>query len=194
MRQVPLLILLIAFSVSCSNSNDIYKQTLLDYLQIENELKTDLKIKIFLLDVLPDITVADSIKMLQEQYQNEKREKIDSAKKNISHWENTIEKQMKKDNDLIVRALVPGSQERLREAKTELEKAEQWDPDYLNLYNGRSPSEILAKKINASFSFQNPTLTVRQEISAVFVLSPDGRNCYKMVNRESFPYQISLSI
>jgi hypothetical protein len=181
MKQI-LLLLLIVSSISCSNLNDAYKQTVSDYLQTENGIKTDFKIEFQKFEV-SDITVADSVKILQEQYQAEKQKKIETAQKSVQHWKNAIEKQQKKENDLVAKALASRYQKDLEKAKMELEQAENWKSDYVDRYNDHPENEILAKQVDTYFSFQNPKLgqPVRQEMGAMFVLSSDGKQCYKMI-------------
>jgi hypothetical protein len=183
MKQMFLLILLTVCSISCSATNNTYKRTILDYLQTENGVKTDFKIEFKEFDMLPDITIADSINILQNQYQKEILKKVESAQQDVSRWEKAIEKQRKKGDNLVAKTLISGYQEDLKKAKTELDNAEKWQPEYLNRYDGRATTEVLAKKIDAQFSFQNPKLTVRQEISTYFILSPDGGKCYKMIKQ-----------
>ena len=170
MKLPRLFILLIVFLVSCSNPTSNYKQTVLDYLQVEKGVKIDLKIKFSRFYLLPDITVADSIKILEEQYRSEKSKKIEIARKNISRLENDIDEQNRSRNYLITQVLVPRLQEQLKEERDKLVNAEQWRPDYLNRYADKSPGEILAKRIETQFSFQNPKLNSRQELSADFIL------------------------
>lgn len=182
MKQILLPIALVLFATSCAETDNVYKNTVIDYLQTENGIKTDFKIK-FTKFELSDITVADSIKILQEKYQTEKQKKIESAQQSVFHWENAIEKQQKKGNDLVAKTLVSRYQKDLENAKSELEKVENWKADYVDRYNGRSSNEVLSKQVDTYFSFQNPKLAqpVRQEIEAMFLLSPDGTQCYKMI-------------
>lgn len=193
MKISQLYLALILFTVSCSNSTGIYKQTVLNYLQIQNGLNTDLKIKFFQFDICPDITVADSMKILEERYQSEKNRKIEFAQNNITRLEKAIEEQKRKGNNVVAQALLPRYQNNLNDARTELENAEKWRPNYLDRYAGRTPSEKLAKRINTQFSFQNPNMNLRQNVSAFFILSPDGQKCYRMGidQRSGFPYQAS---
>ena len=181
MKQA-LLLLLVVFSSLCSGTNDIYKQTVVDYLQTEDGIKTDFKIEFQKFEV-SDITVADSIKILQEQYQAEKQKRVETAQKSVAHWENAIEKQKKKGDGLVAKTLVSRYQKDLENAKSELEQAENWKVDYVDRYNGRPENEVLAKQVDTYFSFQNPKLAqpVRQELGAVFILSLDGTKCYKMI-------------
>ncbi len=182
MKQVLLSIVLVLFSISCNGIDDVYKNTVVNYLQTEKGMKTDFKIE-FQKFELSNITVADSTRILLEQYQAEKQKKIESAQQSISHWESSIEKHQKKGSSLVAKALVGSSQKELENAKTKLEQAEQWEPDYIHQYANRNSTEIIAKKVDTYFSFQNPQLAqpVRQELGAIFILSPDGTKCHKII-------------
>ena len=197
MNQSLLYLVFILFAVSCSNSTGIYKQTISDYIQIQNGLETDLKIKFSQFDVYPDITVDNSMKILEKRYLNEKSRKIEFAQNNIVRLEKEIEELKSKGNNSwssnwVKYTLLQRYQNNLKDAIADLEKAEQWWPDYMDRYVGRTPSEKIAKRINTQFSFQNPDMNLRQNVSAFFILSPDGRKCYRMeINiRSEFPYQV----
>lgn len=185
MRQILLLTVLTLFAVSCNGTDNVYKNTVLDYLQTENGIKTDFKIE-FTKFELSDITVADSVKILQEQYQIEKQKKIDSAQQSITHWENAILKQKGKGDNLVAKTLVSRYQKDLEKAKAELEQVMHWQADYVKRYDNRSTSEVLAKKADTYFCFQNPQLvqSVRQELGATFILSSNGTQCYKMIKHK----------
>lgn len=182
MRRIFIFAVLALCCASCSGSDSIYKKTVIDYLQTENGITTDFKIEFQRFEV-SDITVADSVKTLQAQYLAEKQKKVETAQNGVAHWESAIEKQQKKGDDLVVKTLIARYQADLEKARIELEQAESWKADYLNRYDGRSDNEILAKRAETYFSFQNPKLgqPTRQEQEAVFILSPDGAQCYKMI-------------
>ncbi|MDR2950285.1 MAG: hypothetical protein LBV71_13905 [Prevotella sp.] len=55
---------------SCSAQSDS-KKAIIDYLQTQNSVRTDLKIEFLSFDT-SDITVSDSISILQTQYESEK--------------------------------------------------------------------------------------------------------------------------
>lgn len=185
MKQILLSLIFILFTTSCTGADNVYKNTVIDYLQTEDGIKTDFKIE-FTKFELSDITVADSLKILQEQYQAEKQKKIESAQQSISHWESAIEKQTKKGNDLVAKTLVARYQKDLEKANEVLHEANEWVADYIHKYENRPSSEVVAKKADTHFSFQNPKLAqpTRQELGAVFILSPDGIQCYKMIKHK----------
>jgi hypothetical protein len=182
MKKVFIFTVMTLLCLSCNGSNSVYKKTIVDYLQTENGIKTDFKIEFQKFEV-SSITVADSVKILQEQYQAEKQKKIELAKQSVSRWQKAIEKQKSKGDNLVAKTLISRYQEDLKKSQSELEQAEQWTADYVKRYNSRPENEILAKQVDTYFSFQNPKLAqpVRQEMGAVFVLSPDGTQCYKMI-------------
>lgn len=45
MKKTILFIALIGFYVSCNGTGDVYKNTVIDYLQTEDGIKTDFKIE-----------------------------------------------------------------------------------------------------------------------------------------------------
>jgi len=182
MRKIIIIMVSALFCASCNSSDNVYKKTIVDYLQTEDGIKTDFKIEFQKFEV-SDITVSDSVKILQEQYQTEKQKKIETAQKSVAHWENAIEKQQKKGDGLVAKTLASRFQKDLENAKSELEQAENWKADYIDRYDGRPGSEVLAKQVDTYFSFQNPKLAqaVRQEMGAAFILSADGTQCYKMI-------------
>ena len=168
--------------LSCSTQSESEK-VIADYLQTENGVKIDLKIEFLELNI-SDITVADSIAILQEYFETERAKKIESAEKSVKHWQESIEKQKGKKNQLVAKALISNSTEKLENAENEFKKAQEWKPDYLNRYESRNSSNVLAKKAESRFSFLNPKLQTKQEMSALFILSADGTQCYKMIKEK----------
>lgn len=181
MRELFILLFFPLVISSCSAQSDS-KKAIVDYLETENGVRTDLKIEFLSFDTF-DITVSDSISILQSQYESEKCKKIESAEKSIAHWKNAIEKQKGKKNQIVVKALISDYSEKLTKAENDLKVTQEWKPDYLNHYNSRNPSDILAKKVESLFSFLNPRLQTRQEINAIFILSADGKKCNKMIKQ-----------
>ena len=176
-----ILLLLFPFVISCSAQSE-YEKVISDYLQIRDEVKTDLKIEFLKMNV-SDITVSDSIQILNNEYQAEKEKRISDAQKSVEHWQNSIEEQKGKKNQLVAKAVIGNAEKRLANAENKLKEAQEWKPDYLNRYESRNPSDILAKKAESRFSFMNPKLQTRQEMNALFILSPDDKQCYKMIKQ-----------
>lgn len=168
--------------VSSCSAQSKYEKVISDYLQTRDDVKTDLKIEFLEMNV-SNITVSDSIAILQEKFEAEKSKKIESAQKSVSHWQNKIQEQGGKKNKVVAKALISDFSERLVRSEHDLKIAQEWQPDYLNRYKSRNTSDILAKKAESRFSFLNPKLQTRQEMTALFIFSADGKQCNSMIKQ-----------
>lgn len=182
MRKLYFILLFPLVWLSCSSSSN-YEKVIIDYLETNKKgVKTDLQIEFLSIDV-SDITIADSISILQKQFETEKAKKIESIQGSISRLQNKIQEQKGKKNQVVAKALISRWEKDLEKYQSELSIAQDWLADYLNRYNSRNTSEILAKKADCKFSFFNPQLQTRQELSALFILSADGSRCNNMVKQ-----------
>lgn len=180
MKKLYFLILFPLVWFSCYSPSN-YEKAIIDYLQTDKKgVKTDLQIKFLSIDV-SDITVADSIAILQQQFEAEKAEKIESIQNTISRLQNKIHEQKGKKNQVVAKSLISRWEKDLDKLQSELTIAQDWQADYLNRYDSRNISETLAKKADCKFSFFNPQLQTRQELSALFILSADGKHCNSMI-------------
>ena len=174
---------------SCSSKTSEYEKTITDYLETKNGVKTDLQIKYSKLDV-SDISVADSISILNKKFEAEKNKKIQSIEQTIKHKEKSIAEQKNKlttakgGNKIVAQSLIYTWEKELQREKILLDETLKWQPDYINKYTDRNPSDILAKKADITLSFFNPRLQTRQEISMFVILSPDGKECYNDIMKE----------
>lgn len=174
---------LTAFLFSCSSPQSEYEKVITDFLETKNGVKTDLQIKYSKLEV-SDISVADSIAILKEQFETERAKKIQSIEQTIKGKEKSIAEQQNKKNRVVANTLIKMWEKELAREKEDLEKAQNWKPDYLNRYETRSSSDILARKADITFSYFNPNLQTRQEMSAWVILSADGKQCYRMQKQQ----------
>lgn len=180
MRTLYFLILFPFVWFSCSSPLN-YEKAIIDYLEIDKKgVRTDLQIEFLSIDV-SDVTVADSISILQKQFEEEKTKKIESAQRSISRLQDKIQEQKGKKNKVVAKPLISRWEKDLEKYQSELTIAQNWKVDYLNRYDSRNSSEILAKEADCKFSFFNPQLQTRQELSALFILSPDGKQCNNMI-------------
>lgn len=178
MNKIYSFIAIISICVSCSTQSE-HEKIISDFLETENGTKTDLQIKYSQLEI-SNVSVGDSIAILQERFEAERAKKIETIEKTIKLKEESIDEQKNSKNKLVASVLIKGWEKELDREKENLEKAKIWKPDYLNRYDSRNVSEILAQKAKATFSFFNPKLQTRQEMSALFILSPDGKRCESM--------------
>ncbi|MFV0591483.1 MAG: hypothetical protein ACK5M7_08865 [Draconibacterium sp.] len=169
---------------SCSSPESKYEKIISDYLQTDKKgVKTDLKIKFLSLSI-GDVFVSDSIAILQERYKQEKSKKVETAQESVTYWEETVGKHQKEGDDWAAKALLENSLSKLEKAKDKLKKANEWEPEYVGRYSDRTPDELLVKKADCSFSFFNPSLQIRQEINAFFIISKDENKCFNMIKKQ----------
>lgn len=183
MKNLFFSLALTACLFSCSSSQSEYEKVITDFLETKNGVKTDLQIRYTKLEV-SDISVADSISILKEQFEAERVKKIQSIEQTIKSKEESITEQHNSDNRLVANVLIKGWQRELAREKEDLEKAQNWKPDYLNKYDNRNPSDILSRKADVTFSYFNPQLQTRQEMSAWVILSTDGKQCYRLIKQQ----------
>lgn len=174
---------LMALFFGCSSSQSEYEKVITDFLETKNGIKTDLQIKYSKLEV-SDISVADSIAILQEQFEAEKAKKTQSIEQIIKQKEASITEQKNSNNRVVANTLINMWERELTREKENLEKAKNWKPDYLTRYDNRPPSDLLAKKADVTFSYFNPQLQTRQEMSAWIILSADGKQCYRLIKQQ----------
>lgn len=184
MKKLFYILSLILFS--CSDYSNAQEQLIIDYLETSSGgVKTDLKIKITNLEV-SDITVADSIAILEEKYKKEKLSKINVAESKIAGAKKSVDEITTKidtnDASTLNRKADKLSDETLKkillrelnEKEENLKEVQDWQPKYLNKYTGREKNELLVKKAITTFSYFNPKLNTRQERTETFVLSKYG--------------------
>jgi len=173
---------------SCSAQTSEYEKATTDFLETQNGVKTDLQIKYSKFD-LSDITVADSISILNEIFETERNKKIQSIEQTIKQKEKSIQeekdnlKTAKEGQKVASKTLIYMWEKNLHKEQKYLDEAKNWKPDYLDKYTNRKPLEILVKKADITFSFLNPRLKTRQEISMFAILSPDGKKCYGAIKK-----------
>lgn len=182
MRKLYILILFPLVWFSCSSPSN-YEKAIVDYLETDKKgVKTDLQIEFLSINVL-DITVADSVAILQKQFEAKKTKKTESIQSSISRLQNKIQEQKGKKNQVVAKSLISRWEKDLEKLQSDLTIAQNWQADYLNRYDSRNSSEILAKKADCKFSFFNPKLQARQELTALFILSADGEKCNNMIKQ-----------
>jgi hypothetical protein len=182
--------------LSCSADSNAQETIIIDYLETSsNDVRTDLKIDILKLEI-SDITVADSIAILEEKYEEEILNKIKiaegavtTAQKSVDNLTtkidtndaSTLQKRMDKIGDKTLQNVMLKN---LEEKMDKLREAQEWQPEYLTKYAGRDDDVLLVKKAIATFSYFNPKLNTRQERTENFVLSKDEAKVLGVVSKK----------
>lgn len=183
MKQFLLTLLVLSSLHACSPSDSEYKTVIKNNLEIDKDGKrTDLQIE-FETFSISDITVQDSIDIINTNADKKRAERIQLSENSIKSYEKSIAKQKVK-NTVVSRAIINDSKRLLANEKESLERIKIWQPEELNQYENRTPSEILAKKVTTSFSFFNPRLQSKQSYeNAEFLLLKDGKICFGMLKK-----------
>lgn len=180
MKKLFIFIFIPLVWLSCSSPSN-YEQTIVDYLETDKKgVRTDLQIEILTINI-SDITVSDSVSILQQQFETEKAKKTESIQISISRLQDKIHEQKGKKNKVVTKPLISRWEKDLEKYQSELAIAQNRQADYLNRYDNRNTSDILAKKADCKFSFFNPQLQTRQELKVLFILSSDGKQCINMI-------------
>lgn len=183
MKKILFMACLISIS-ACSPSQSKYEKTIVDFLNKNAEIKADLEIKFKSFEV-SDYFVSDSIQVLKERDEKERNRKIEVIQKKIDVLNTSIARQEKEIQTSTFKPVQEGlirkySKEK-QEAEKNLREAQSWVLPGLHKYDNRSPSELLAKKVLAKFNYFDPKLHVKQDMNAIFILSPDGNTCHRMM-------------
>ena len=181
MKKLILVLLLTGvITGACQQKTSSYEKSIIDFVEIRNGIKTNLDIQVT--DITEkDITVADSIKILEEQYNKKKTAKVESAEKVVVHLENAISEQ-KAEGGIVANALVGAFTAKLEKAQQELEEAKAWEPAYLQKYKNRDPSTVLAKVVSCHLTWMNPKLNARQEMDGSLLFSADGKSIIRTLD------------
>lgn len=176
------LALLFTFSC-CYSANKNYEEKIRNFIErnVFKGVKTDMKIR-FITSSISDIHVSDSVAILEKQFQEEKKIKIENAQKIVDINQKAVDEQKaRSDSDFVAAALARSFTKDLEISKEKLKEAQEWQPDFLDKYKNRNPDEVIALKVDCKFTYQDPRLTTRQEKEGVFLLSADGKTVHKMI-------------
>jgi hypothetical protein len=174
MNKICTFIAIVLLCISCSKQSE-YERVITEALEVTNGTRTDLQIKYSKLEV-SNVSIADSIAILKERFEKERSDLLTKREQEVQRYKDQIAGiEEKSSQDVADYVILKMYKTNLADAEVSLQKAKDWKPDYLNRYDSRNPSEVIAKKANATLSFFNPKLQTRQEMSPLFILSPDGK-------------------
>lgn len=184
MKSIFKITLLLASLVSITTTaQTTEKETVSKFLETHRGVRHDIKLQFKEFEVFT-VTVADSIHILQEKFQNKRAKKLTSLEKQIESYQKRIN-QKKETPGAADKVVESALQKRyaydLAKLQVKYEKAKLWKPDYLNTYEDVDPTKALIKKANAVFTAQKPGEKLPALYRGTFILSLDGTKCYKMI-------------
>lgn len=164
-------LLIVIFMVSCgsNSSKSNYEKTITGYLLKGSDTKENLNFKIVEINKQGNITVADSIAYLTEEFKKDKQpviSRIELAKK----MSEDLLAQTKKQSD------IDKYNEDIAVMNTRIDSLKNLVPDNLQGYDKRNTSDVLAIIVRCKYSVQ--LSGTPKEETFDFYLSPDGSKCY----------------
>lgn len=170
MRNLNVIGIIVFFFFSCTSHS--YEKAIADWLQTDNSgTWTDLKVKLIEVVEAKDITVADSSKIMEAEFEKQKGAKLTGYKNDIKRHETYLgfaklsassEEVQKVQNDLNT-------------LKAQLDSTQALT--FLPIYTDKKQTDILAKLIKCKYSIVVPILNTRQEKVETFLLTPDQAKC-----------------
>ena len=158
--------------VSCgSNTSDkAYETTITDYLLKDSYTKDNLNFKIIEIEEVGQITIADSIDYLTDEFRKDKQFTIDR----VTLAKGTTEK-------LLSKTVTTHNHEKyiadIAIMNRRIDSLQNLKPDNLQDYESRNAGDVLAKIVRCKYTITIPGAASVEE-TFDFFLSPDGNKCY----------------
>lgn len=173
MRQrhlIGLLAMLIIYG--CSQQN-VYERSIADFVQTDKKgTWTDMQFKVIEMGTPVQITVADSIRILTDAFEAERKKKLDFAIQGIERNKKSLEKEKFATMRKFYQDYID-KQQQVVDSLTSLM------PSLPKEYSDMDAQKVLAQKVECKFSIVPPIINARQEITSTFILSADGSKCYR---------------
>lgn len=181
-QKVKIIISLFICTLLCACSSDKYKETIANYVQTDHKgTWTDIKFKVIKLAVR-DVTVQDSINLLQERFAAEHNMKVAQIQKSIDYWKRKIADNPK---DIVEKALNESRKKSLEKYEKEMSEVKQWIPAYLSYYKEvADKSSVLGKVVSCTYSIVLPVFNTTQVCTDDFIFSSDGSKCIGKVRKK----------
>lgn len=165
-------------ALACTSEQSVYEKAIDDYVQTDRYgTWTDCKFKALSIEKLADITVADSLRIIKEQFEAKQAEDIASAEKNLKYWLGTQQadkpaKYAKQPAEDMFAKNIAACQQRI-------DSLHGLQPDFPASYVSSDQSKILAKEVKCHYSYVLPETTAAKERTDVFILTANGDKVIK---------------
>ncbi|MDH6310263.1 hypothetical protein M2451_003147 [Dysgonomonas sp. PFB1-18] len=164
-------LLIAVFMVSCgsNSSTSNYEKTITDNLLKGSDTKENLNFKIVELNETGNVTVADSVAYLTDEFRKEKQSVI-----------SRIELARKMSEDLLAQTKKQSDIDKynadIAVMNTRIDSLKNLVPDNLQGYDSRNANDVLAVIVRCKYSVQLSGTPKEETFN--FYLSPDGSKCY----------------
>lgn len=168
----------IALFVACSTgSSSSFEKVISDYKQTDPKTGKlhNLHFKIIEMGQSEKITIADSLKILEADFQAENGKTIENYNNLLSMAKKNLEQE--KSNNRPSATMIDVHEKDIKKYEEKIAELEKNKPD-LSKYSSKSPDEALALIVVCTYSMNDLSGRNFTEKSE-FILSPDGKNVYK---------------
>ncbi len=157
---------------ACSSNEKKYEQAIADYIQTDKRgVWTDLKFKVISMDAT-NCTVADSIRILMEDAEEEKREAIATEETSLQYMKKKLENEM--GARIRSKVVIDIYERNIAFSEQRLDSLRKIDASEARSYVGLDSDILLAIYVTCKYGIVNPWRNAYQERTETFVLTPDG--------------------
>lgn len=149
-----LLLPLLALLLSCGGTTSKYENLIADVVQTDKGVKIDLNFKAEKLEEIMQISVADSIKIITDDFNAEKDKQMASLKKTLSVFIENIEKA--KAGNRPSQVMIDSYQSNIDKTNERIDALKKSVPNGLAKYENRDANEILAVVVRCTYSIDEP--------------------------------------
>ena len=172
-----ILLSLVSLLFSCGDTTSKYEKAIADFVQTDSRgTKLDMKFKVEELEELHCVTVADSIKIIMDNFNTERDKQVASLRKTVSLFTENIEKAKAARNPS--QAMIKSYQSNIDKTNERINALKESVPKELVKYENKDASDILTIVVRCTYPVDEPITNKRATETFDFFLSPDGTTCY----------------
>ena len=167
----------ITLLVACSTGGSSFEKVIADYKQTDPKTGRvyDLKFKMIEINEPQKITVADSLKILEAEFQAENDKAIENQKMLLSMVQKNLDKE--KSNNRPSATMIDVHEKDIKKYEDKITELQGNKPD-LSQYSSRNSNDVLASVVVCTYSMNDLSGNNFTEKSE-FIISPDGTSVYK---------------
>lgn len=167
---------LFALLLSCGGTTSKYEKLIADVVQTDGGGKIDLNFKAEKLEEISQISVADSLNIITDDFNADRDKKREQFQQSLTRNEESLDKE--KNSRHPGQTMMNFYQSNIDRYSRLIDSLQQTIPTAIFQYENRSGSDILAVVVRCTYSIDEPLTQKRETETFDFVLSPDGTKYY----------------
>ncbi|MDL2214603.1 hypothetical protein LJC00_00245 [Dysgonomonas sp. OttesenSCG-928-M03] len=172
-----ILLSLIPLLFSCGDTMGKYEKAIADFVQTDSKgTKLDMNFKVEKLEEVRHVIVADSIKIITDNFNADRDKQMASLDKTVKLFTENIEKAKSARNPS--QTMIDSYQSNIDKTNERIEALKESVPKELGKYKNRDASNVLTIVVRCTYSVDEPITNKRATETFDFFLSPDGTKCY----------------